>query len=180
TASIRQSATAAASLPRPVQLSSAAAGVEASAPQVALDGRGDAFAVWVESRPSGPVTMAAREPAGGTWSRAVPLASGTVARVAVDARGDVVVAGLALGNPTRIFAAYGRAGAGFGRARVISGPTAGPGSGSVSVAIDDSGAALVSWSDAASTWQRARRVMSGRSASSARAASRRRRGTAAP
>src|SRR5262245_42643375 len=149
TAPIGQSATAAASLPGPVQLSSAATGVDASAPQVAVDGRGDAFAVWVESRPSGPVTMAALEPAGGTWGRAMPLATGTVARVAVDARGDAIVAGVALGNPTRIFAAYRRAGAGFSRARVISGPTAGPGSGSVSVAIDDSGDALVSWSDGA-------------------------------
>src|SRR5262249_57111765 len=99
TASIRQSATAAASLPRPVQLSSAAAGVEASAPQVALDGRGDAFAVWVESRPSGPVTMAAREPAGGTWSQALPLASGSVARLAVNTRGDPILPALAPGPP---------------------------------------------------------------------------------
>src|SRR5262249_38641601 len=37
----------------------------------------------------------------------------------------------------------------FGRARLISGAIAGPGSGSVSVAIDDAGDALVSWSDGA-------------------------------
>ena len=43
----------------PVPLSSA--GVDASRPQVALDARRDAFAVWSESRPSGTTTMAAHD-----------------------------------------------------------------------------------------------------------------------
>jgi hypothetical protein len=144
TASTGQSAAGAASPLDPVQLSSAPAALGASAPQVALDGSGDGFAVWVESRPSGPVTMASLEPAGGAWSRASPLASGSVARLAVDPRGDAIVAGLAVGKSTQIFAVYRSADAGFGPPRLISGPTPGA---TVSVAIDDSGDALVSWSD---------------------------------
>ena len=131
----------------PVQLSAAAADVEASRPHAALDARGDAFAMWTESAPSGMTTMATIRPAGGTWPAAVRLAAGGYAQLAVDWRGDAVVAGLAFGQSTRIFAVYRRAGSGFGPARRISGPVAGPGSGSVSVAIDGAGRALVAWSD---------------------------------
>jgi hypothetical protein len=147
TASAGQSATHAVSPPVAVQLSSSASGVDASAPQIALDGRGDAFAVWVETRASGAVTMEAQRPAGGTWGPAMPLASGFLLRLAVNARGDAIVAGLAPRDPRQVIAAYRRAGAGFGQARLISGPTSGPGSGTVSVAIDDAGDALVTWSD---------------------------------
>ena len=131
----------------PGRLSTAGADVEASRPHVALDGRGDAFAVWTESVPSGMTTMAAIRPAGGSWPGAVPLAAGGYAQLAVNRRGDAVVAGLAFGQTTRIFAVYRRAGRGFGPARRISGPVAGPGTGSVSVAIDSAGRALIAWSD---------------------------------
>ena len=110
----------------PVRLSTAGADVEASRPHVALDSRGDAFAVWTESVHSGMTTMAAIRPAGGSWPVAVRLAAGGYAQLAVNRRGDAVVAGLVFGKTTRIFAVYRRAGHGFGPARRISGPVAGP------------------------------------------------------
>jgi hypothetical protein len=131
----------------PVRLSTAGADVEASRPHVALDARGDALAVWTESVHSGMTTMAAIRPPGGSWPAAVPLAAGGYAQLAVNRRGDAVVAGLLFGKTTRIFAVYRRTGRRFGPARRISGPVAGPGTGSVSVAISSAGRALVAWSD---------------------------------
>src|SRR5262245_58920194 len=129
----------------PVRLSSSATDVEASGPQVALDARGDAFAVWSETRPSGTTEMAAIRPVGGGWAAPTPLGAGGNGRLAVNARGDAVVVGLASAAASRAFVVYHRAGGRFGPARLLPGTRGG--NSLPSVAIDGAGRALVAWSD---------------------------------
>jgi hypothetical protein len=130
-----------------VRLSADGADVDASLPQVALDARGDAFAIWMERRPTSVVTEAAIRRAGGSWAKAVPLASGGFSQLAVDGRGDAVVAGLTLAAHQGIFVAYRRAGGGWGPARLLTDPHATSVGAEFSLAIDGSGRAIVAWSD---------------------------------
>jgi hypothetical protein len=131
-----------------VRLSAGGADVGASLPQVALDAHGDAFAIWMERRPTSVVTEAAIRRAGGSWGPAVPLASGGFSQLAVDGRGDAVVAGLTLATREGIFAVYRPAGGRWGPARLLTDPNATSTSvGRFSPAIDDSGRAIVAWSD---------------------------------
>jgi hypothetical protein len=130
----------------PVVLSSSDADVDAAGPQVALDAGGDAFAIWSEIRPTGTTTLAAMRPRGGGWGDAVPLAAGAFGRMAVDPRGDVVVAGLVAGATSgRVFVVYRPAGGRFGPTRLL--PGAWGGNSLPTVAIDGAGRALVAWSD---------------------------------
>jgi hypothetical protein len=131
--------------PPATQLSSSAADVDASSPQVALDARGDAFAIWRETRPGGDVIEAATRLAGQKWSPAHALVAGEDARLAVDPGGDAVVAGITPGERTGVFVVYRRAGGSWGQARLLvrSGGTTCCGWGSV--AIDSSGRALVAF-----------------------------------
>ena len=72
----------------PVRLS--APGADASAPQVAVDAKGAAIAIWDRDNNSITRVQAARRPAGGTWQAPVNLSGRTPAfsaRVALDARG---------------------------------------------------------------------------------------------
>jgi hypothetical protein len=126
-----------------VGLSPADPSIDASLPQVALDARGDAFAVWQERRPNGVFTRAAIRPRGGSWSAARTLARGGYVDLAVDARGDAVVAGLTLADPQGVFAVYRPAGGGWGRAMRLSGPAGTDVE--LSAAIDANGRAFASW-----------------------------------
>jgi hypothetical protein len=130
--------------PAPIPLSAIAADVDAHSPQLALDARGDAFAIWRETTLGGDVTEASIRRAGGDWSPARVLASGVSAQLAVDASGDAVVAGITLGDGCGVFAVYRHAGAPWGRARLLvrSGAACW---GGVSVAIHGTGRALVAF-----------------------------------
>ncbi len=80
---------------RPVALSDPHAGAFAGAPDVALDGRGAAVAVWQRTDGSTDRVEAARRPAGGSWGRPVRLSDpgqdAENAQVAVNWRGTAVV-----------------------------------------------------------------------------------------
>jgi hypothetical protein len=109
-------------------------------PTVAFDARGDAFAVWTERAPAGFVTLAAIRRRGEGWTARVPLASGSLARLAVNPRGDAVVVGFS--DLRRIFVVFRPAGGRWGRARLIGGK----GGFASSVAIDAVGRVAVGWS----------------------------------
>jgi len=134
----------AASPSTPVALSSTAPAIEGWRPQVAVDARGDAFAVWQESRPNGTFTRGAVKPAGAAWTTARTLAHGGYVSLALDARGDAVVAGLTLTTAQGVFAVYRPAGGDWGRAVLLGrlGPTEGLG---LSAAIDSHRRAFVAW-----------------------------------
>ena len=68
-----------------------------SAPEIAVDGKGKVYVVWANSLdPSNPIIRISSRALGGPWSAAknvsAPGASSTLPSIAVDARGDVVVA----------------------------------------------------------------------------------------
>lgn len=132
---------------RGVRLSADGADVEASSPRVALDARGDAFAIWMARRSASVVTEAAIRRADGSWAKAVPLASGGFGQLAVDGRGDAVVAGLTLAAHQGIFAVYRPAGGRWGPARLLTDPNATSVGVEFSPAIDGSGRAIVAWSE---------------------------------
>jgi len=77
-----------------VTLSSA--GADAQSPRIAIDGKGDAIAVWASVDASGWTVLAASRPAGGSWQAPVPLdaaQAGTAAPdVVLDGSGRAVVA----------------------------------------------------------------------------------------
>jgi hypothetical protein len=128
----------------PVALSAADPAIDGSLPQVAVDSRGDAFAVWQEARANGTFTRAAVKPAGAAWGAARTLARGGFVSLAVDARGDAVVAGLTLAARQGVFAVYRPAGRGWGRA-VLLGHLGFTETVGLSAAIDAGRQALVAW-----------------------------------
>ncbi|HEY1335191.1 MAG TPA: hypothetical protein VGF31_13105, partial [Myxococcaceae bacterium] len=71
-----------------------APGRDATEPQVAVDGSGDAVAVWARSDGSDTIIQASARPAGGAWGPAVDLSQtgrdATTPQVAVDAAGNAV------------------------------------------------------------------------------------------
>lgn len=73
-----------------------AAGRDAQTPQVAVDARGDAVAVWASVMESGWTVDAAYRPAGGSWQKAVPIQAPQQATAApdvvIDAAGRAVAA----------------------------------------------------------------------------------------
>jgi len=120
-------------------------GADANFPHVALDARGDAFAVWAETTPGGVVTEAAAKLAGGRWSPVRVLASGSDPGLAVDAAGDAVVAGRTLGDQSGVFAVYRPASGSWGSARLLS--RSGVGVLCCSAAIGGAGRALVAFTN---------------------------------
>jgi len=135
--------------PAPVALSPVDSTVEGSLPQVAFDSRGDAFAVWQEGRANGIFTRAAVKPAGGNWGPARTLARGGYVSLAVDARGDAVVAGLTLAARQGVFAVYRPTGGEWSRAVLVSG-SGGAADVVQATAIDPEGRAFVTWATASS------------------------------
>jgi hypothetical protein len=124
-----------------VRLSSDAPDADAVSPEVALDRQGDSFVVWDERTPAGLVTETASRRFGGGWTNPLPLASGGFSRLAVNARGDATVAGLALAGERGVFVVFRPAGRTWGRARLLARGEAD----SVSVAIDAAGRVTVGW-----------------------------------
>jgi hypothetical protein len=143
----RQRGRGAASSSPPVALSPVDPAVDGWRPQVAVDGRGDAFAVWQEGRVNGEFTRAAVKPAGGSWGAARTLARGGYVSLAVDARGDAVVAGLTLAAREGVFAVYRPAGGDWGRAVLLSHSVAAADA-EQTAAIDGQGGAFVAWAQA--------------------------------
>jgi hypothetical protein len=128
----------------PVNLSTA--GRDAESPQVAMDRRGDAVAVWVRSHGAREVIESAARPAGGAWSKPVRLTAGGAAeapQVALDRDGDAVaVWQQARGRKEVIVVAKHPAGATWSRPLNLSLP------GKVEapeVAVDSKGEAVVVW-----------------------------------
>src|ERR687883_347838 len=77
----------------PVDLS--AAGQDAIAPQVRVDGLGNAVAVWTRSNGTNTIAQAAARPAGGAWQAPVNLSGAGLGnasdpQVAVDGQGNAV------------------------------------------------------------------------------------------
>src|ERR1043165_6498847 len=70
----------AAAAPTWLKAKNLSATVNGSDPSVAVDGSGDAFAVWTRSG----IVQAAQRPAGTTWSKAQDISGGCV-----DARGEI-------------------------------------------------------------------------------------------
>jgi hypothetical protein len=128
---------------RGVRLSPDVPGTDANFPRVAVDARGDGFAVWAMTTPAGVVTESATKLEGRAWSPSRVLASGGDAGLSVDARGDAVVAGRALGDRSGVFAVYRRAGSSWGSARFLS--RSGAGFVCCATAIDGAGRALVAF-----------------------------------
>jgi hypothetical protein len=125
-----------------------------SDPQVAMNGRGDAIAVWRQ----GGELMAARRPASGAWSAPEEL-PGTAdvdsgpPQVAIDDAGTVLVVVRSFDEETfnhRVAAIPGRPDGGWGAPVVLSpaGPRTGPpapSAGMPSLALDRRGRAVVVW-----------------------------------
>ena len=143
-------------------------------PRLALDPRGNAFAVWDEWAPGRAVVKAAVRPRGGDWGRPtvltrIPGASsnhGAGADVAVGANGDAVAIWTrasrrrARGRPvsTSVQAAVRASGAGWQRPVTLS-----PGSlyaGGADVALDPQGNAVAVWMAAATESSFATRALS--------------------
>jgi hypothetical protein len=112
-------------------------------PQIAVDGVGDATAVWDNSG----VVETAYRPANGGWESPVALsgAKSFVPQVAVDTAGDATVAWLAYdGSKYVVRTAYRPAGAGWQAPTNLS--VAGEEGGDPHIAVDARGDATVAWS----------------------------------
>jgi RNA polymerase sigma factor (sigma-70 family) len=124
-------------------------GYPAMAPKIAVNGQGDAVALWQQwNSGSNGVTYAAYRPAGGAFGAAQmlsdPAHSASGARVAIDEQGNVFAAWTADdGVNYRAYVAYRPAGGSFGAAQAVSAP--GNHAQNPVVAVDDQGDALVAW-----------------------------------
>jgi hypothetical protein len=121
-----------------------AAGQDAGVPRVALDGAGDAFAVWEEYDGSDTVAQVAVRPAGGNWSSAQDLSpagsSSYGPALAVDPAGDAIAVFVSDG---KAYAARRPAGAAWGAPRALSaGPEEARGA---QVVLDPRGDAVAVW-----------------------------------
>jgi hypothetical protein len=135
---------------------------EALDPRIAMNARGDAIVVWDVQVPTGCLLRATFRPAGGAWGapRTVPdgheycRGSHTVA---IDQRGNAIVAWVAMQGSTMLVKTAGRGAKGrwsaqpvIGRASAVAEPP-----GAVQVGMDARGDAIVVWIDPA-------RVLGGR------------------
>jgi hypothetical protein len=116
-------------------------------PQVGVDARGDAIAVWAQTSPSSAYTVVASQRGGkrGVWSREVPLSASGVQSlypaIAVDARGDAVAVWTAsLDGHDVAQAAYKPAGKQWEKTQTLS-----QGASEPSVALDAAGDATAVW-----------------------------------
>ena len=140
----------------PPQRVSTGAG-DAHSPDVALNGRGDAVAVWVqESGPRGRIVASARR-AGGPWSRPAavspPGLSAVDPRVAIDPAGRIVAVWrqvvrtrVLLGRKQAVYVARARerrAGGGWGTVATLSDDRQKVGA--PELAIDGRGVAIATW-----------------------------------
>jgi len=130
----------------PVDLS--AAGQNAAAPQVAIDGAGDVTAIWDRSDGSNSIVQAAVRPAGGGFSAPVDLSAAgrdaDLEQVAVDGAGDAVAVWRRFdGSKYIVQAAVRPAGGSFGAPVDLS--AAGQNADAPQVALDPAGNAVAVW-----------------------------------
>jgi hypothetical protein len=133
--------------PAPQDLS--AAGQDAYDPQVAVDGQGNAIAVWERSNGTNTIVQAAARAAGGSFGAAQDLsAAGQTAndpQVAVDGQGNAIaVWSRSNGTNFIVQAAARAAGGSFGAPQDLS--AAGQDAGFPQVAVDGQGNAIAVWS----------------------------------
>jgi PKD domain len=129
----------------PLEISSAA--LTASQPQIALDGAGNATAVWVGGSGIHREIDVATRPVGGTWSAPVTIVSEIWEchdpQLGVDSSGAAVVAAdCDFADTLRVV--YRAAGGSWGVSTEVPGSS---GAAEPSAAIDDSGNAIVVWDD---------------------------------
>jgi hypothetical protein len=137
----------------PVNLS--AAGRDAFIPQVAVDGQGDAVAVWTSFDSSATaIVQAAARPAGGAWQAPVNLsAAGQNAQnpqVAVDGQGNAVAVWPGFDGTSQIVQAAARPAGGVWQAPVNL-SAAGQNAGNPQVAVDARGDAVAVWTSSNGT-----------------------------
>lgn len=126
-----------------------ATGQDASSPQVALDGRGGAVAVWTRSNGSRTVVQTVSKPAGGGWSAAQNLSSGSAnagaPQVAAAPTGEAVAVWTLAGAVGTVQSATRSADGAWSAAQDRS--TAGRTATDPQVGVDGSGAATALWSE---------------------------------
>jgi hypothetical protein len=125
-----------------------ATGQSASAIDFALDGQGNALAVWSRSDGANRRTEAAFRPAGGSFGAAAPISAAggdaNLPQVAFDGAGNAIAVWLRYdGANHRAQAAFRPAGGSFGAAQTVS--PAGETAGTPQIAFDGSGNALMAW-----------------------------------
>jgi PKD domain len=124
------------------------AGIEAAAPDVAIDGRGDVVAVWQQRTSSGEQVYASTKPAGGAFGAPIEVSpngeESSAPSVAIDGEGRTTVVWLADDGTNEVVQA---ATAGLGE--VFSSPVDLSGNGADAsdpkVAMDPGGDTIVSW-----------------------------------
>jgi hypothetical protein len=98
-------------------------GLDVDRPDVALDARGNAVAVWRRSDGSSSVILAATRTAAGLWSTPQALSSGGYSerpRIGIDSAGDAVVVWSLNAAHVRVQAAVRRAGGSWGQPETLS------------------------------------------------------------
>jgi hypothetical protein len=127
---------------------STAAGPEVADPQVAVDARGNAVAVWTNVIVgNGTVVQSAVRPAGGAWQERVDLSAAgqrsSAARVAVGAHGDAVAVWVNSGavDDSVLQGAVRPAGEDWQAPRTLSGSPVG----GADIAVDSGGNAIAVW-----------------------------------
>jgi hypothetical protein len=121
---------------------------DASDPHIAVDGSGDAVAVWVQGGTGAKTIWSNRYTAGVGWGTATSITSHSsgesAPRIAIDSNGDAVAVWTYAGTPSEIWANHYSAGWGWGQAAAI-GNNAGD--------ADLARAAMDSAGDAIAVWQ---------------------------
>jgi hypothetical protein len=129
---------------------------EAFEPSIAMNARGDGIVAWDVQGPTGCLLRAAFRSAGGTWSAPRTVPGGrevcrTSHRVAIDGRGDAIVAWVAMRGSAMLVKTAWRGAKGrwsaesvLGRASAVAEP-----GGLAQVGLDARGDAIVVWMDPA-------------------------------
>lgn len=125
------------------------AGENAYRPQVAIDGSGDAVAVWDRSDGVHTIVQAASRPAGGSWGAVTNLSasgeSAVEARVAIDPAGDAVAIWQRSNGSVDVVQAAGRSPAGIWQQPPEDLSESAKDSSYPEVAIDGAGDAVAVW-----------------------------------
>ena len=120
----------------------------AVSPQIAIDAKGNATAVWVQSNGTSSQIRSNRYSAvSGTWGAGITIIEGVslgasaLPQIAIDANGNAIAVWSRYDGTNTVLTNRYTAGIGWGTAQVIGGAGAGP-----QIAIDGNGNALATWS----------------------------------